>query len=286
MSFQYARRQEGNERHIFITCYKPVIQLLELHVNICTLLTRYCKAGRQYWDQWRSFKWLHMQCKGRIYRHHILLLSSWRAVKSREARPSDSLPVLSTHLSNSLSSCHSEVLLGLLSGIFFRWKMTFYPYLLLTLSSFGMASNVASLFIFAKQKFRRNFHRLLVLLAIYDFMVSANWSWRKKRRPFKPFFLGCGVVCNALVLASNLARVRSLLLSLLGQFPFTHGPDCTNVLRVLHSCDVLGALRENLPSVKARLWLFQWWQVQSLSWAHHYFSNHLLHTKVLWSKPL
>ena len=54
--------------------------------------------------------------------------------------------------------------------------MLFYPYLLLALSSMGMASNVVSLFIFAKQRFRRNFHRLLVVLAIYDFLVSFDSS--------------------------------------------------------------------------------------------------------------
>ena len=50
--------------------------------------------------------------------------------------------------------------------------MAFYPYLLLALSGMGMASNVVSLFFFARQRFRRNFHRLLVILAIYDFMVG------------------------------------------------------------------------------------------------------------------
>ena len=53
-----------------------------------------------------------------------------------------------------------------------RKMMLFYPYLLLSLCFMGMTSNVASLFVFAKQKFRRNFHRLLVILAVYDFMVS------------------------------------------------------------------------------------------------------------------
>ena len=50
-------------------------------------------------------------------------------------------------------------------------RMSFYPYLLLALSGSGMICNVMSLFIFAKQRFRRNFHRLLVILAIYDFLV-------------------------------------------------------------------------------------------------------------------
>jgi hypothetical protein len=53
--------------------------------------------------------------------------------------------------------------------------MAFYPYLLLALSGMGMASNVVSLFFFARQRFRRNFHRLLVILAIYDFMVGTFW---------------------------------------------------------------------------------------------------------------
>ena len=47
----------------------------------------------------------------------------------------------------------------------------FYPYLLLCICGLGVVSNVGSLFVFAKQRFRRNFHRLLVTLAVYDFMV-------------------------------------------------------------------------------------------------------------------
>ena len=49
--------------------------------------------------------------------------------------------------------------------------MWLYPYFLLFLSFMGMTSNMASIFVFAKQRFRRSFHRLLVILAIYDFMV-------------------------------------------------------------------------------------------------------------------
>ena len=49
--------------------------------------------------------------------------------------------------------------------------MWLYPYFLLVLSFMGMTSNMASIFVFAKQRFRRSFHRLLVILAIYDFMV-------------------------------------------------------------------------------------------------------------------
>ena len=56
--------------------------------------------------------------------------------------------------------------------------MAFYPYLLLALSGMGMASNVVSLFFFARQRFRRNFHRLLVILAIYDFMVGTFSSFK------------------------------------------------------------------------------------------------------------
>ena len=50
--------------------------------------------------------------------------------------------------------------------------MSYYPYLLLAVSCGGVVSNVASLFVFARQRFRKMFHRLLVLLALYDFMVS------------------------------------------------------------------------------------------------------------------
>ena len=50
--------------------------------------------------------------------------------------------------------------------------ISYYPYLLLAVSCAGVFSNVASLFVFARQRFRKMFHQLLVLLALYDFMVS------------------------------------------------------------------------------------------------------------------
>ena len=50
--------------------------------------------------------------------------------------------------------------------------ISYYPYLLLAVSCAGIFSNVASLFVFARQRFRKMFHQLLVLLALYDFMVS------------------------------------------------------------------------------------------------------------------
>ena len=52
--------------------------------------------------------------------------------------------------------------------------ISYYPYLLLAVSCAGVFSNVASLFVFARQRFRKMFHQLLVLLALYDFMVSIS----------------------------------------------------------------------------------------------------------------
>ena len=52
--------------------------------------------------------------------------------------------------------------------------ISYYPYLLLAVSCAGIFSNVASLFVFARQRFRKMFHQLLVLLALYDFMVSIS----------------------------------------------------------------------------------------------------------------
>ena len=76
-------------------------------------------------------------------------------------------------------------------------RMSFYPYLLLALSGSGMICNVMSLFIFAKQRFRRNFHRLLVILAIYDFLV------RLYIFPYKnlisKFFLWSSIFCLILL---------------------------------------------------------------------------------------
>ena len=77
--------------------------------------------------------------------------------------------------------------------------MSFYPYLLLALSGSGMICNVMSLFIFAKQRFRRNFHRLLVILAIYDFLVRfilfltkilfQNYNWLENCEQISTFSL-------------------------------------------------------------------------------------------------
>ncbi len=48
----------------------------------------------------------------------------------------------------------------------------FFPVLILLLSLLGVVSNVASLFIFIRQRFRKDFHRLLMILALYDLLVS------------------------------------------------------------------------------------------------------------------
>ena len=57
--------------------------------------------------------------------------------------------------------------------------LSYYPYLLLAMSCAGVFSNVTSLFVFVTQRFRKKFHQLLVLLALYDFMVSTSWISRK-----------------------------------------------------------------------------------------------------------
>ena len=43
---------------------------------------------------------------------------------------------------------------------------------ILALSLLGVVSNVAALFIFTRQRFRKDFHRLLMILASYDLLVS------------------------------------------------------------------------------------------------------------------
>ncbi len=50
----------------------------------------------------------------------------------------------------------------------------FFPVVILLLSFVGIVSNVASLFIFTRQKFRKDFHRLLMILALYDLLVSTS----------------------------------------------------------------------------------------------------------------
>ena len=46
------------------------------------------------------------------------------------------------------------------------------------MSCAGVFSNVTSLFVFVTQRFRKKFHQLLALLALYDFMVSTLWFSR------------------------------------------------------------------------------------------------------------
>ena len=45
-------------------------------------------------------------------------------------------------------------------------------WILMVVASFGALCNVVSVFIFLKQRFRKAFHQLLMLLAVYDFLVS------------------------------------------------------------------------------------------------------------------
>ena len=44
--------------------------------------------------------------------------------------------------------------------------------LLLVVSIVGVATNVGSIAVFMRQKFRKDFHRLLIILAAYDLLVS------------------------------------------------------------------------------------------------------------------
>ena len=60
--------------------------------------------------------------------------------------------------------------------------LSYYPYLLLAMSCAGVFSNVTSLFFFVMQRFRKKFHQLLALLALYDFMVSTSWLSRNYHR--------------------------------------------------------------------------------------------------------
>ena len=48
----------------------------------------------------------------------------------------------------------------------------FFPSLLLLVSIVGVMTNVASIAMFMRQKFRKDFHRLLIVLAGYDLLVS------------------------------------------------------------------------------------------------------------------
>ena len=46
--------------------------------------------------------------------------------------------------------------------------------LLLIMSILGVMTNVASIAMFMRQKFRKDFHRLLIILAGYDLLVSGK----------------------------------------------------------------------------------------------------------------
>ncbi len=61
----------------------------------------------------------------------------------------------------------------------YRWRMgatdnllVISP-LLLSVSVVGVGLNLASLYIFTKQRYRKDFHRLLITLAAYDLLVSS-----------------------------------------------------------------------------------------------------------------
>lgn len=46
--------------------------------------------------------------------------------------------------------------------------------LLLVVSIVGVGTNLGSIAIFMRQKFRKDFHRLLIILAAYDLLVSES----------------------------------------------------------------------------------------------------------------
>ena len=50
--------------------------------------------------------------------------------------------------------------------------------LLLVVSIVGVGTNLGSIAIFVRQKFRKDFHRLLIILAAYDLLVSLSISAR------------------------------------------------------------------------------------------------------------
>ena len=68
-----------------------------------------------------------------------------------------------------------------------RGEMTVYPLMLLAFSVLGIKTNVASIVIFMRQKFRRDFHRLLIILACYDLLVRDIRG--KQCLQKKPFFM-------------------------------------------------------------------------------------------------
>ena len=50
----------------------------------------------------------------------------------------------------------------------------YYSYTLLAISCAGVFSNVASIILVGRQRFRKMFHRLMLILAVYDLMVSQS----------------------------------------------------------------------------------------------------------------
>ena len=46
------------------------------------------------------------------------------------------------------------------------------------MSIVGVGTNLGSIAIFVRQKFRKDFHRLLIILAAYDLLVSLSISAR------------------------------------------------------------------------------------------------------------
>ena len=52
--------------------------------------------------------------------------------------------------------------------------MLFFAPLLMGLSVAGVITNLASIVMFTRQKFRKDFHRLLIVLASYDLLVCVT----------------------------------------------------------------------------------------------------------------
>ena len=62
-----------------------------------------------------------------------------------------------------------------------KWNNLGEVEVLFVVASFGALCNVVSVFIFLKQRFRKAFHQLLMLLAVYDFLVSQHFVTGAKK---------------------------------------------------------------------------------------------------------
>ena len=65
----------------------------------------------------------------------------------------------------------------------------------------GAILNIACVFVFAKQKFRKKLHKLLMILALYDLLVSESTVLKKYKcylikikAIFVPYFTDCNIM--------------------------------------------------------------------------------------------